>query len=101
MRFIKYAPEHFQRLLKSIYFLFWIIAFGFFLGSNELDFITQKFKLEDVFQTGIIISGYVILNFGLNYSFKPIIERKNKSYLIAYIIDLILLVFVSIIFYNA
>ena len=91
MFFIKYAPEHYRRLLKSIYFLLWAVVGMFWLANDDFNFLTTRFGLEKVFGTIILISSYFIVNYTFYFGFKPIVEKNNKSYITPYVIDLLLL----------
>ena len=90
MLFIKYAPEQFQRLMKLIYFvaaLFCIVS----MYKWDKYYSLKNPEGTTMWQSDawIFIGIYILLNLVLNYSFKPIVKKYSKSFIIPFSIEII------------
>ena len=95
MLFIKYAPKFLRNLLGIVILILFSITL-FQAVIDILDYPADKIYFVKVIS--IIYVGYIASNFLLVFAFKPIIKKYPKTYIVAYIIDVILLLCVMAIF---
>ena len=94
MLFIKYAPKFLRNLLLLVYILF--LGFASVVAYLYLDY--YAFGLDYVRDAFVFFGLYTVCIFALLFAFKPIIKKYPKTYIVAYIIDVILLLCVVAIF---